>query len=81
MRRVQLFRFVLSLVFIAMLVAMIFSVLKRTHVAEQAGVVAYIFLVIGVAVAFVDEMRTKPSDQHNGASRDSKKTRLRKQSV
>ena len=77
----KLSRMAFGLALAAMLVAMAFSILLRTNVAEQAGVVAYIFLVIGVAAVFVGEMRTKPSDQGNGVDRNSSKTRLRKRSV
>ena len=81
MKTEKILRIAFGLALAAMLVAMAFSVLKRTHMAEQAGVVAYIFLVIGVVAAFVGEMRTKPSDQGNGVDRNSSKTRLRKRSV
>lgn len=77
----QLQRYAFILALVAMLAAMVCSVLKRTHVAEQAGIVVYIFLVIGVVAAFVGETRTEQSDEGNGVARKSNKTRLRKRSV
>jgi len=43
---------------LSILVALIFSLLRNTTLAEHAGVVTYICMVLGVVTMVVDELRT-----------------------
>ena len=60
----RLSRIAFGLALAAMLVAMVFSILRRTNIAELSGVVSYIFLVMGVVLSFIIEIRRKKSTRH-----------------
>ena len=47
-----------GLALIALLTALMFSILRQTNIAEQAGVISYVFLVIGVVLSFIVEIRS-----------------------
>ena len=51
-------RIAFGLALAAMLAALLFSILRRTTVAEQAGVVSYVFLVIGACLSFIENLRS-----------------------
>lgn len=65
----------------AMLVAMVFSILRKTNIAEQAGVVSYIFLAIGVCITFVDEIRGQKSEVSRNISSGTRKVNSRSRAV
>ena len=60
----KLSRIAFGLALAGMLVAMVFSILRRTNIAELSGVVSYIFLVMGVVLSFIIEIRRKKSTRH-----------------
>lgn len=58
----------------AIIVALIFSLLRNQYIAEQAGVVTYVFMVFGVITTIADEIRN-PRIKSDGIKPEKKQGR------
>lgn len=66
---------------LAFLIAALFSVLRKNGIAEQAGVVTYIFLVMGVVCMFIDELSGNQIEHKVDSSTKKKKKNSRRYAI
>lgn len=66
---------------LAIVFAALFSVLRKNGIAEHAGVVTYVFLVMGVVCMFIDELTAKQMEHKVNSSTKKKKKNSRRQAV
>jgi len=74
-------RFMFGCALLAIVTAALFSLLRKNGIAEQAGVVTYIFLVMGVLCLFIDELTAKQVEHKVNSSTKKKKKNSRRHAI